>query len=152
MLILLLVAAVMLVLYIREKTASYSVKAVLHKSVVSVLFISVAVLGWYLSNRGILGIFVIIGLTFGLLGDIWLDLKYVFRDYDDQFTYAGFASFGIGHILYIAGLLAQYKSGMKLAYLVLPIIFGTVLSLCNSVLEKPMKLHYGKKKGIVIMQ
>ena len=75
MLILLLFATVLLVLYIREKIASYSVKAVLLKSVVSVLFITVAVLGWYLSTRGILGTFVIIGLTFGLLGDIWLDLK-----------------------------------------------------------------------------
>ena len=46
MLILILVAAVMLVLYIREKIASYSVKAVLLKSVVSVLFITVAMLYW----------------------------------------------------------------------------------------------------------
>ncbi len=150
MLFLLLFAAVMLVLYIREKLASYSVKAVLLKSVVSVQFIAVAVLGWYLSSRGILGIFVIIGLTFGLLGDIWLDLKYVFRDYNDQFTYAGFTSFGFGHILYIAGLLAQYMSGMKLSYLVFPIILSVGLSLFNAVLEKPMKLHYGKMKGIVI--
>ena len=150
MLILLLFATVLLVLYIREKLASYSVKAVLLKSVVSVLFSAVAVLGWYLSTRGILGIFVIIGLTFGLLGDIWLDLKYVFRDYDDTFTYAGFVSFGIGHILYIAGLLTHYISGMKLSYLILPMILGVGLSLCNAALEKPMKLHYGKMKGIVI--
>lgn len=150
MLILFLLAAIMLVVYIREKIASYSVKAVFLKSVVSVLFITVAILGWYLSNRGILGIFVIIGLTFGLLGDIWLDLKYVFRDYDDTFTYAGFVSFGIGHILYIAGLLAQYMSGMKLSYLVLPIALGAGLSFCNAMLENPMKLHYGKMKGIVI--
>ena len=150
MLFLLLFAAVMLVLYIREKLASYSVKAVLLKSVVSVQFIAVAVLGWYLSSRGILGIFVIIGLIFGLLGDIWLDLKYVFRDYNDQFTYAGFTSFGFGHILYIAGLLAQYMSGMNLSYLVFPIILSVGLSLFNAVLEKPMKLHYGKMKGIVI--
>ena len=150
MLILFLLAATMLVVYIREKIASYSVKAVLLKSVVSVLFSAVAVLGWYLSTRGILGIFIIIGLTFGLLGDIWLDLKYVFRNYDEQFTYAGFASFGIGHILYIAGLLAQYMSGMKLSYLVLPIALGAGLSFCNAMLEKPMKLHYGKMKGIVI--
>ena len=150
MLFLLLFAAVMLVLYIREKLASYSVKDVLLKSVVSVQFIAVAVLGWYLSSRGILGIFVIIGLTFGLLGDIWLDLKYVFRDYNDQFTYAGFTSFGFGHILYIAGLLAQYMSGMNLSYLVFPIILSVGLSLFNAVLEKPMKLHYGKMKGIVI--
>ena len=150
MLLLLLFAAVILVLYIREKLASYSVRAVLLKSVVSVLFITVAVLGWYLSSRGILGIFVIIGLTFGLLGDIWLDLKYVFRDYDDQFTYAGFASFGIGHILYIVGLLSQYMSGTKPPFILFPLVFGAALSLCNAVLEKPMKLHYGKMKGIVI--
>jgi len=150
MLFLLLFATVMLVLYIREKIASYSVKAAMLKSVVSVLFITVAVLSWYLSNRGILGIFVIIGLTFGLLGDIWLDLKYVFRNYDEQFTYAGFASFGIGHILYIAGLLSLFMSGTKRSFIIFPIILGTVLSLCNAVLEKPMKLHYGKMKGIVI--
>lgn len=150
MLILLLFATVLLVLYIREKLVSYSVKAVLLKSVVSVLFSAVAVLGWYLSTRGILGIFVIIGLTFGLLGDIWLDLKYVFRNYDEQFTYAGFASFGIGHILYIAGLLSQYMSGARLPYIIIPLILGTLLSLCNAVLEKPMKLHYGKMRGIVI--
>ena len=46
MLILLLFATVMLVLYIREKLASYSVNAVLLKSVVSVLFITVAMLYW----------------------------------------------------------------------------------------------------------
>ena len=150
MLVLLLFAAVMLVLYIREKLSAYSVKAVLLKSFVSVLFISVAVLGWYMSSREILGIFVIIGLTFGLLGDIWLDLKYVFRNCDDQFTYAGFASFGIGHILYIAGLLLQYKAGTKLSLIIFPIILSVILSICNAVLEKPMKLHYGKMKGIVI--
>ena len=48
MLILFLLAAIMLVVYIREKIASYSVKAVFLKSVVSVLFITVAILGWYL--------------------------------------------------------------------------------------------------------
>lgn len=148
--VLLLCAAVVLALYIREKIISYSIKAVLIKSVVSALFIAVAVWGWYKSSHGILGVFIILGLTFGLLGDIWLDFKYVFRTHADQFTYAGFAAFGIGHILYITGLLTQYMSGTKLPYVILPILLGTVLSLGNAVLEKPMKLNYGKMRGTVI--
>ena len=150
MLILFLLAAVVLILYIREKLRAYSVRAVLLKSAVSALFIIVSVFSWYASGRGILGAFVITGLTFGLLGDIWLDLKYVFREYDSLFTYAGFISFGIGHILYISGLLTQYMAGIKSVYLILPFILGIVLSLGNAVLEKPMKLHYGKMKATVI--
>ena len=71
MFVLLPCAAVLLVLYIREKLIAYSIKAVLMKSIVSLLFIAAAVLGWYKSSHGILGVFVILGLTFGLLGDIW---------------------------------------------------------------------------------
>ena len=148
--VLLLCATVVLALYIREKIIAYSIKAVLIKSVVSVLFIVVAVLGWYKSNHGILGVFVILGLTFGLLGDIWLDFKYLFLTHADQFTYAGFAAFGIGHVLYITGLLTQYLSGTKLHYVILPVLLGAILSLGNAVMEKPMKLNYGKMKGTVI--
>ena len=148
--VLLLCAAVLLALYIREKLIAYSIKAALLKSVVSVLFIAVAVWSWYRSSHGVLGIFVILGLSFGLLGDIWLDFKYVFRTHADPFTYAGFAAFGIGHILYMTGLLAQYMAGTKLFYVILPIFLGIILSLGNAVLEKPMKLHFGKMKGIVI--
>ena len=150
MFVLLPCAAVLLVLYIREKLIAYSIKAVLMKSIVSVLFNAAAVLGWYKSSHGILGVFVILGLTFGLLGDIWLDFKYVFCIHDVQFTYAGFAAFGIGHILYSTGLVVQYMSGMKLPYLIIPVLLGAVLSLGNAFLEKPMKLNYGKMKGTVI--
>ena len=140
----------MLILYIREKLRAYSVRALVIKSLVSVLFIAVAVCGWYSSGHGILGVFVIIGLAFGMLGDVWLDLKYVFREQDKPFTYAGFAAFGIGHILYLSGLLQQYSTGIRSVYAVLPFLLGLLLSLGNAVLEKPMRLHYGKMRCIVI--
>lgn len=151
--ILLLCGAVSLVLYISEKVRRYSVKAVLLKSLVSSLFVAVALCGWYASASagGLkpLGIFVVLGLLFGLMGDIWLDLKYVFPEKDGIFTYAGFTTFGAGHLLYIAGLLIQYADAGTKTALLAAAALAVLVSLGNLAMEKPMKLRYGRMKPVV---
>ena len=152
--LLLVCGAVLLFVYVREKIKAYSVKAVLLKSVVSVLFIMVGVYGAWLSalkgSASPLCPFVVLGLLCGLLGDIWLDLKYVFPEKDAPFTYAGFCVFGVGHILYIVGMLLTYYPSGKPMTVIVPVLLALVLSIGNAVLEKPMKLNYGKFKPIVI--
>ena len=152
--LLLVCGAVLLFVYIREKIRAYSVRAVLLKSVVSMLFIMVGVYGTWLSaskgSASLLCPFVVLGLLCGLLGDVWLDLKYVFPEKDEPFTYAGFCVFGVGHILYIIGmLLTCYPTGKPMT-LIVPVLLALVLSIGNAVLEKPMKLIYGKFKPVVI--
>ena len=152
--LLLVCGAVLLFVYIREKIRAYSVRAVLLKSSVSVVFIMVGIYGAWLSaskgNASLLCPFVVLGLLCGLLGDIWLDLKYVFPEKDEPFTYAGFCVFGVGHILYIAGMLLNcYPTGKPMT-LIVPVLLALVLSIGNAVLEKPMKLSYGKFKSVVI--
>ena len=144
--------AVALVLYVREKIAAYSVRAVIIKAVVSTLFIAVGILGMAVSavNPNLMGPFIVLGLVCGLLGDIWLDLKYVFPEHDVPFTYAGFASFGVGHVLYIAGMLDRFFPPDGLAYVLVPIVLAVVLSVGNVLLEKPMKLAYGRMKPVVV--
>lgn len=152
--LLLVCGAVLLFVYIREKIKSYSVKAVILKSLVSVLFVTVGVYGTWLAaakgNDSPLCPFVVLGLLLGLLGDIWLDLKYVFPEKDGPFTYAGFCVFGVGHILFISGMLMSYYPAGKPTTVILPILLALVLSVGNAFMEKPMKLHYGKFKPIVL--
>lgn len=146
---------ILLVVYIVEKIKARSLKAVLIKSVVSVLFLAVGATAWYLSARGgslsVTGVFVLLGLLCGLLGDIWLDLKYVFPDRDDAFTYAGMAAFSVGHVLYLIGLLAKFAPAGKPLYVILPFVLAAGASGFNLLLEKPMKLHYGKMKPVVFV-
>ena len=145
---------VALVVYVREKIAAYSVKAVLLKSIVSVLFICVGLLGLASSSSdghaNLEGVLIVMGLVCGLLGDIWLDLKYVFPEQDEPFTYAGFAAFGVGHVFYIAGMLVRFFPSDRVAYVFVPIVLAIVMSVVNVALEKPMKLDYGRMKPVVL--
>ena len=52
--------------------------------------------------------FVILGLLFGLLGDIWLDLKFTHPESGIPYTYAGFMVFLFGHLVYDAGLIMRF--------------------------------------------
>lgn len=152
--LLLAAGAVALILYLMEKTKRYSVKGVLLKSVASALFILLALCAWY-GGAGEgkplpFGMFVLPGLLLGLLGDIWLDLKYVFPQNDEAFTRLGFGVFALGHVFYILGLNLQFPTPGRPLYAVAPLVLGALLGLGNALLlEKPMKLRYGKMKGIV---
>ena len=151
---LIICATVILALYVREKIKAYSLRAVLIKSVVSMLFIAVGIYGLYVSSANTsgnpIGALVVMGLVCGLLGDIWLDLKYVFPEHDLLFTYAGFASFGIGHVLYISGMLTRFYPPGGFAHVLIPFVLAIAMSAANAALEKPMRLDYGRMKPVVI--
>lgn len=151
--VLLALGAVAFVCYVREKIRAYSVRALFLKSVVSTLFLAVGVCGWHASSAGAspFGAFIVLGLLLGLLGDVWLDLKYVFPAQDAPFTYAGFTAFGAGHVLYIAGLLTQFYRPGQLWALTVPFALAALGALVNLLLERPMKLRYGRMKPVVLI-
>ena len=146
--------AITLALYLREKIRARSLNAAILKSVVSVFFIATAVSGWFYAAAGgrlpVFGAFVVPGLVFGLMGDIWLDLKFVYPADDAPLTYAGFATFGVGHILYQLGLLLQFYVHGKPLFALAPMGLALLLTLGNLALEKPMKLSFGRMKPVVI--
>ncbi len=146
---------VLMAFYIREKLRSCSLRAAVLKSLVSAVFIALGICGWYASVlRGgshIFAPFVITGLVFGLMGDIWLDLKYVYPADDRPFTYAGFAVFGVGHIFFVSGLLLQFQGEGALPYVGAGLVLGVISGIMVILLEKPMKLDYSGMRAIVLI-
>lgn len=162
--ILLGIGIVLLCLFLIDKCHKYSVRATFIKTLVSVCFIGVGICSWFYSSKismNIFGVFVIMGLIFGLLGDMLLDYKYVFKEEDRIFTKLGFLVFGIGHLLYITGmilsfynmndkLIFMYVDKLRPIYIWMPFICAIIFVLAVILLEKPMKNNYGKMKPVVL--
>ena len=143
--------AISLVLFLVGKLKGYSVKETLIKSIASLFFIATAGVGLHFKGAHILPLFVILGLICGLLGDIWLELKYVFKEEDELFTYAGFISFLIGHVLYITGMFLEFYHGENVLYVILPLAIGLLCGFGNLFIAKPLKLQFGKYKLICFL-
>ena len=143
--------AIALTLFLIEKCRKYSVKAMMIKTSTSLLFIGVGAVGLYIHGGNQMALLVTIGLLLGLLGDIWLDLKYIYKENDKPYTYAGFLMFLFGHVFYISGMIREYFHGDNFAYLIVPFVLGLAAGLATVLLEKPMKVKYGKMKWIVML-
>lgn len=144
-----------LVWFLVERVKGVSVKALILKSLTSACFMMLAVTAYMDSvadTQAPFGFFVIIGLLFGLFGDIWLDLKWVYPDDNDIYTYTGFCVFAFQHILLIVGMLlffADFSCTKGILFAILPIVVGMAAGVLNVLfMEKPMKLNYGKFKAI----
>lgn len=139
------------VAFLVKRVKEGGVKAAMLKAFASTLFIATSVA----ATSAVIGeekfsfaLFVIMGLVMGLMGDIWLDLKWVYPEANDTYTFAGFGSFMIGHFFYIAGLFINYADFSQPLYIVIPAVLALVLGVGVVILEKPMKMVYGKFKAI----
>ena len=92
--------------------------------------------------------FVVSGLLFGLLGDIWLDVKYCYPQDDDLFTKLGFSSFAVGHLFFIAAIILGTEGGFSGKALLCACGVAVIVGLVVFFGEKAMKLHYGSYKMI----
>lgn len=143
-----------LVWFLKLRVMASTTRAALVKSFTSVFFMSTAVaaLGVSRPEENLsFGLFVVIGLLFGLLGDIWLDLKFVYKDENDIYTFSGFYAFAVGHVLFIIGLLSNYADFSQIGYIIIPIIVAAVVGVGNVFLAPVMKLNYGKYKRITMI-
>ena len=147
--ILLILGVTFTVIFMIDKIHKYSVRETIFKAFASLCFVALATYHSHSRGMTFFAMMTIIALLFGLLGDIWLDLKYVYKDHQRLYTYAGFLCFGVGHIFFITGMFKQFYVAGNVLYVILPFVFGLLMAIVTLIIEKPMKLHYGKMKLIV---
>lgn len=143
--------AIFLVIFLITCKDKRSVKGVFTKNTTSLFFILTAAAAIIKSeptvgNRGY-GILVLIGLVCGMLGDIYLDQKWVYPNDMKQYLNAGFMYFGFGHLFYIGAIAKAGEFGIK--HLLIAAAVGVVVAVGNLILEKPMKQDFGEFKAIV---
>ena len=142
------ILAIVVFLVLRVKRGG--IAALYAKAVASLCFIATAVAATN-ENRSFLGFgsFMTIGLVCGLLGDVWLDLKWIYLQDKDSYLYSGFIFFLLGHICFITAVFNASPYTPLSA--VIAAAAALVIAVIAILLEKPLKMRYGKSKWIVFL-
>ncbi|MBR1811308.1 MAG: hypothetical protein IJ766_06645 [Clostridia bacterium] len=91
----------------------------------------------------------IAGLVCALLGDLFLDLKYVYLEDSDTHTYLGMVFFLATQIFYFIGAFNVFRWGSNLTYIYIAIAVTAIFELVILFGErKLLKVKFGKFKAI----
>ena len=127
------------------------VKAVLLKTTSSMFFVLIACVALAMKPENFrYGIFILIGMIFCVVGDIWLDLKYVHKEYDEPYTFIGIFSFMISHIFYLVGILLAYPEFINWQ-VALAIFSALSVSVIERLISKKTGFEYGKLKSLTFV-
>ncbi|MBQ9369600.1 MAG: hypothetical protein IJU10_00830 [Clostridia bacterium] len=150
--ILLVIGAIFLTLFLSVRTKDGGMSSAVLKTVTSFFFVATAVaavIGNYTltgsmnANKLLFMGLILLGLVCGLVGDLTLDLKILYRDsnmrHSDDYTFFGMAAFGVGHILYIVAVALYFGFS---AWTILIAAGVTAAIFCTSIFL--MKMSFGK--------
>lgn len=142
------ITATIVFLVLRVKKGG--IAALYAKAIASCCFIATALAAMN-RNRVFLefGTLILAGLILGMLGDIWLDLKWIYLQDKNSYLYAGFISFLLGHLCFITAI---FRSAPWNSFsIIMSIVLALVIGLIALLMEKPLKMKYGKFKLIVFL-
>ena len=132
-------------LFLRVKKTD--VRSLMLKSATSVMFILTGVF-LAMGKPSLYSALIVAGLVCGILGDIWLDMKFMYRQDEKFLTNAGFISFACGHFFYTAAIITGAAPSFKAISLLPSLAIAVIASLAVYFGEKLMKLNYGSYKMI----
>ena len=140
-----------LVAFLVQRKPEVSLKVLFFKTTTSALFILTAFSAFYENDNCSekLALLFFAGAVCGLLGDIWLDAKYIFPSEKNGLLKAGFISFLIGHIFFIAGMFITY--GVSTISIICGVVGAIGAPFSCILTEKLFKANFGKDKLISIV-
>ena len=141
-------AATMLLvgLFLAVRVTKGGVPALLLKTLASFAFMTTAFVGAYLYGFGIETLFILIGLLFGMVGDIVLDLKYCHREQEYLYTNTGMLSFGLGHVMYfvVTMMVLSLFTDKSWLYVLMSVCIAVLATIGITLMSKKMKFDFGR--------
>lgn len=142
-LVLIGLGAIFTTLFIYGKLTNYSWKTTMFKTIDSLLFLSLGIFLFFYKGQPKIGIFILLGLTFGLLGDVALAFKRIVKSKDKFFTLLGMVMFIIGHIFYTTGLFVNYHVPGNIVHIIVPIVAALIIAVAIVFIELKLKFKLG---------
>ncbi len=140
------IGLIITIIFTVKRTHKSSPKLLMLKALSSAFFIFTAIAAFTFNENVpvLVGVPAVIGAVFGLLGDISLDLKYIYPQDHDVYLKGGFTSFSIGHLCYIISMFFSYNLSFgNYAYAVFALLLLLIYTPISQKL-KFMKLDYNK--------
>lgn len=146
LIVLLLLGTVMSTVFIVSKVVNYSLKTIIFKSIASLFFVGLGIAAFILKFEGhfLFKLFVILGLFFGFLGDVFLGFKYITTKTKKMWILLGMFAFAIGHIFYFVALLVDFYIIGNALFLVLSFALPIVIISIYMVVAKKVGINFGK--------
>lgn len=135
-------------IFLFKRAKGANVTNMLWKTASSLAFILTAVIAVMLNPEASkYGVLLIMGGALGMVGDIVLDLKYIYPKDSDTYLYAGFTSFLVGHVFFNTAVIWHNKLSIK--WVLISVAISLVIAALNLVGSKTLKIDFGKFKPIV---
>ena len=137
-------------IFLRVKKGGVS--ALFSKTIASSAFVTLAIVGANYAGITKISFFLILGLLCGLLGDIVLELKVIYKEHEKSYLNAGILCFIVGHLMYFVSALMfvrTYIFGLSKAIYIGFIalgVAGIVTMFIANYGESLLKLKFGKFK------
>ena len=133
-----------------KRGKGFSISNLMLKSVSSLCYLLTAAFA-LMSNSSayVYGSLIIFGGALGLVGDILLDLKGIYKKDESTYLKGGFIFFLVGHVFYSTAIL--YSARLKYWIVLICVAFSFLFSYCNLLSAKFTKVHFGAYRGIVFV-
>lgn len=136
--------------FVLVRTSGNNVRNLIFKSVSSLFYLLTAVFAVIEnSSAHLYGSLIIMGGALGLVGDILLDLKGVYKQDANEYLKGGFVFFLVGHIFYISAII--YYNKINWLAILISVAICLAASFANIASANIMRIHYGKYRRVVLI-
>lgn len=149
--ILLAIGIIFSVSFVIKRGPHPTIMDVIRKALASSVFVILAIWSVFFSpESSSINVMFVIGVLFGLLGDVWLDLKWIHIEAKDILLRCGFLFFGMEQLFYTIGIFkdAHFE---QIAPASATILIAISFALGAWLLEKPLSLNYGQHRIDVVL-